>query len=117
MRHGLRGCARAARGAASGSRAKRSSRRRAISTGLPDGRRVHQPALVPQAVKPALEAEGLQVVVEALAVVTHLLDDIERPLVVDAEHLADVAARADEALDGGVLSSGLLVDVLRADAH
>src|SRR5688572_878400 len=84
---------------------------------LADGRGIHQPALVPQAVQPALEAERLKVGVEALTVVAHLLDDVERPLIVDAEHLADVAARADEALNGRVGARGFLVDVLGADAH
>ena len=46
---------------------------------LPDRRGVHQAALVPQAVQAALEAERLQVGVEALAVVADLLDDVERP--------------------------------------
>src|SRR5687767_13021909 len=77
---------------------------------LSDWRGIHQAALVPQPVQPALEAERLQVGVEALAVVAHLLDDVVGPLVVDAEHLADVAGGADEALDVRIGAGGLLVD-------
>src|SRR3954470_14232968 len=77
----------------------------------PDWRRVHQAALIPQAVEAALEAQRLEVGVEALGIVADLLHDIERPLVVDAEHLADVAAGADEALDGGIGVSRLIIDI------
>src|SRR5512134_3010598 len=79
---------------------------------LSDWRGIHDAALVPEAVQAALEAERLEVGVEALAVVADLLDDVVGPLVVDAEHLADVAARADDALDRRVLAGGLLIDVL-----
>src|SRR5919106_5139318 len=73
---------------------------------------IHQTALVPEAIESALEAERREVGVEALAVVAHLLDDVVGPLVVDAEHLADVACGADEALDVRVGAGGFLVDGL-----
>src|SRR5438477_11778247 len=77
---------------------------------LANRRRVHQPALVPQPVQAALEAQRLEVRVEALAVVADLLDDVPGPLVVQAEHLAEVAGRAHEALHRRV--GALLIDVL-----
>src|SRR3954468_1274091 len=82
-----------------------------------DRRHVEQAALGPQAVVAALETERREIDVEAFGVVAHLLDDVIGPAVVEREHLAEVAARADEALDGGVGAPGLLVDVLRREAE
>src|SRR5690349_760604 len=99
-----RGCSR---------RRTRCARRPTARGGSSDRRRVEQPALVPQAVQPALEAERLEIGVEALGVVAHLSYDVVGPAVVERHHLADVAARADEALDRGVRALCPLVDVLR----
>src|SRR5207247_11199434 len=84
---------------------------------LPQRRSVHQSALVPQAVQAALEAERLEVGVEALAVIADLLHDLVGPLVVHAEERAQVAARADETLDRRVRAFRLRVDVPRVQAE
>src|SRR5581483_12519045 len=100
-------------------RTRRAARapRRARRGGSSDRRYVHQAAVVPQAVQAALEAERLEIGLEALAVVSDLLHDVVGPAVVERHHLADVAARADEALDGGVAAFCLLVDVLGGKAE
>src|SRR5467141_2120789 len=84
---------------------------------LAQRRRVHQSALVPQAVQAALEAERLEVRVEALAVIADLLHDLVGPPVVHAEQRAQVAARAGEALDRRARALRLRVDVPRAQAE
>src|SRR3954470_7688469 len=73
--------------------------KRAAKAELANRGRVKQPAFGPQAVHAALEAERLQVRIEALAVVAHLLHDLERPAVIQAKKLPQVAIRADEALE------------------
>src|SRR6267378_3098722 len=85
--------------------------------GLAQRRRVHQSTLAPQAVQAALEAERLEVRVEALAVIADLLHDLVGPLVVHAEQRAQVAARAGEALDRRVRAFCLRVDVLRVESE
>src|SRR6201991_2790241 len=88
-------------------------------TALADGRSVLQPALRPEIVQPAVDLEDrahADVAVEALAVVTDLLDDVVDPLLVDSERLAHARRRAEDALDGGVLALQHVVDVLRRDA-
>src|SRR4029453_6381 len=84
-----------------------------------NGRRVLQAALGPQRVLAALDLEGAahaDVAVEALAVVTDLLDDVVDPLLVDAERLAHAGRDAEDTLDRGILALQHLVDVLRRDA-
>src|SRR5947208_7326113 len=88
-----------------------------LGSDLAQRRSVHQSALVPQAVQAALEAERLEVRVEALAVITDLLHDLVGPLVVHAEQRAQVAARAGEALDRRVRAFRLRVDVPRVQAE
>src|SRR6266508_6180335 len=87
--------------------------------GLPNRRRVLQPALGPQRVLAAgdLERRALaDIALEALAVVTNLLDDVVDPLLVDAERLAHARRRAEDTLDRRVLALQHLVDVLGIDA-
>src|SRR5438445_7492302 len=67
-----------------------------LGSDLAQRRSVHQSALVPQAVQAALEAERLEVGVEALAVIADLLHDLVGPLVVHAEVRAQVAAPTEE---------------------
>ncbi len=88
-----------------------------VPSRLADRRRVHQAALGPQVVQAAREAERLEVRVEALAVVADLLDDVECPAVVQAEHLAHVAGGADEALYRRILAGERLVDGLGRKPH
>src|SRR5437879_6035166 len=88
-----------------------------LGSDLAQRRSVHQSALVPQAVQAALEAERLEVGVEALAVIADLLHDLVGPLVVHAEERAQVAARADETLDRRVRAFRLRVDVTRVQAE
>src|SRR6185312_11031237 len=86
---------------------------------LADRRRVLQAALRPQLVQTAVDLEraaGADVLVEALAVVTDLLDDVVDPLLVDAERLAHAGRDAKDALDRRVVALQHLVDVLRRDA-
>src|SRR5688572_18029935 len=90
--------------------------RRGGDAGSTNRRCVHQSPLRPERVDAALEAEGREVRFERLAVVPDLLDDVERPAVIQREHLADVAGRADEALHGGILARERLVDRLRGEA-
>src|SRR5205823_2228495 len=85
--------------------------------GSSDRRHVEQPALAPEAVQAPLEAERLEIRLEALAVVADLLHDVVGPAVVERHHLADVAARTDEALDRRVLAFRLLIDVPRGEAE
>src|SRR5687767_276667 len=80
-------------------------------------RRVEDAALVPEPVQAALEAQRLQVGVEAFAVVADLAHDVEGPAIVERKHLAEVAGRADKTLDRWVGALRLLVDVLRAEAE
>src|SRR5664279_5934526 len=68
-------------------------------------RRVHQPALGPQVVDAARQAEGRlepEVSLEALAVVADLLDDAVGPLGVESQKLARVLGDAEEALHGRI---------------
>src|SRR4051812_38329274 len=84
-----------------------------------DRRGVLQAALGPQRVQATLDLERAahaDVAVEALAVVTDLLDDVVDPLLVDAERLAHARRRAEDALDGGIVALQHLVDVLGRDA-
>src|SRR6188508_2639458 len=99
--------------ALAGGGAKRSSKM------LADRRRVLQAALRPQLVQAALDLEraaGADMLVEALAVVTDLLDDVVDPLLVDPERLAHARRDAEDALDRRVLALQHLVDVLGVDA-
>src|SRR6188474_3533883 len=99
--------------ALAGGGAKRSSKM------LADRRRVLQAALRPQLVQAALDLEraaGADMLVEALAVVPDLLDDVVDPLLVDPERLAHARRDTEDALDRRVLALQHLVDVLRRDA-
>src|SRR5688572_27117604 len=85
---------------------------------LPDRRGVLQAALGPQLVQAAVDLERrlrAEVAVEALAVVTDLLDDGVDPLLVDPQRLAHAGRDAEDALDGGVVALKHLVDVLGID--
>src|SRR3954468_9952776 len=79
---------------------------------------VDEPALAPEPVDAALEAEPLraEMALVDLAEVPGGLDREQRPVVVEAEHLAEVALEPEHAPDLGVV--GLLrqfVDVLLRD--
>src|SRR6516162_847569 len=89
------------------------------STRLSDRRRVLDAAFAPQVVETTrdLERRALaNVLVEDLAVVPDLLDDVVDPLLVDTERLAHAGGDAEDALDGGVVALQHLIDVLRRDA-
>src|SRR3990167_1440347 len=80
---------------------------------------VLQAALRPQLVHAAIDLEDAvlaDVAVEALAVVTDLLDDVVDPLLVEAERLAHARRDAEDALDRRVVALQHLVDVLGVDA-
>jgi hypothetical protein len=57
-----------------------------------------QPALGPQRVEPALDAERGQVAVPDLREISDLADDLRRPVVAHAHALAENADTAEEAL-------------------
>src|SRR5476649_520309 len=86
--------------------------------GLADRFCVLQAALAPQRVQATLDLERAahaDVALEALAVVTDLLDDVVDPLLVDAERLAHAGRDAEDALDRGILALHHFVDILRRD--
>src|SRR5436190_7607198 len=85
---------------------------------LPDRRGILQAALGPQSVRATLDLERAahaDIAIEALAVVADLLDDGVDPFLVEAERLAHAGGDAEDALDGGVVALGHLVDVGRGD--
>src|SRR5215218_7858164 len=85
---------------------ERGGRERRGHPALPDRRGVLEAALGPQLVQAAVDLEGrlrAEVAVEALAVVTDLLDDGVDPLLVDPQGLAHAWCHAKDALDGGVV--------------
>src|SRR5215207_1824339 len=85
---------------------------------LTNRRSVLQPALRPEIVQATVDLEErahADVAVEALAVVTDLLDDVVDPLLVDAERLAHAGRDAKDALDARVIALQHLVDVLGVD--
>src|SRR5581483_37104 len=84
---------------------------------LAQRRRVHQSALGPEPVQAALDAERPEVRIEALAVVADLLHDAERPALVQAEKLAQLAVASEEALDRRAARVRLLGDRARAEAE
>src|SRR3954471_20408469 len=63
-----------------------------------EGRRVLQPAMGPERVRAALDADRLQGAVEELAVIADGLDDVHPPAVGQAEHRAEAAILAEDAL-------------------
>src|SRR4029077_8681247 len=70
-------------------------------------RGVEQAALGPQRVQAASDLERAahaDIAVEALAVVTDLLDDVVDPPLVDTECLAHARGHAEDALDGGIVA-------------
>src|SRR4029450_10535132 len=82
---------------------------------LPNRRGVLQAALGPELVQATVDLEQgvlADIAVEALAVVTDLLDDVVDPLLVDAERLAHARRDTEDALDGGILALQHLIDVL-----
>src|SRR5262249_34794163 len=85
----------------------------------PDRRRVLQAAFGPELVQAAIDLQHralADIALEALAVVTDLLDDVVDPLLVDAERLAHARRDAEDALDRRILALQHVVDVLRIDA-
>src|ERR1700674_607203 len=69
--------------------------------------RVHQAALGPQPIQSAAQLElawGAAILVEYLAVVSHRLDRIEHPAIVDTEPRSELAARPEQPLDHRVLA-------------
>src|SRR3982751_3552146 len=86
---------------------------------LADRLRVLQAALGPQRVQATLDLERAahaDIALEALAVITDLLDDGVDPLLVDAERLAHAWRDTENALDRRILALQHLVDVLGGDA-
>src|SRR5215213_956758 len=85
-----------------------------------DRRRVLQAALCPERILAALDLERralADVLLEDLAVVPDMLDDAERPVVRQADGLAELALRSEHALDLGVVVLGHLVDVRLGDTE
>src|SRR5690606_29997859 len=81
-----------------------------------DRRRVHQPAIAPLRVLPACDADRSDVALVHFAVVADRLDGTRKPVVVQAEPLADVARAAEQPLHRGLLALCLpFVDVGRRD--
>src|SRR5262249_39311109 len=83
-----------------------------------NGRRVLQATLAPELIEAAFDPERAahaDVALEALAVVTDLLDDVVGPLVVDAEPLPHAGGDTEDALDARVLALQHLLNVLRRD--
>src|SRR6185312_2381738 len=80
---------------------------------------VHQPALGPQAIEPALELQrrfGTDIALEHLAVIAHLLDDVVGPFVVEMQRLAHAGRDAEHALHLGIVALQHGIDILRGDA-
>src|SRR5258708_748311 len=99
-------------------RGRRSSSR-PPKDGSADGRGVLQPALGPQLVEPAIDLERrahTDIAVESFAVIPDQLDDVVDPLLVDPERLTHARRDTEDALDGGVVASQHVVDILRGDA-
>src|SRR5712692_4474933 len=89
------------------------SRRSTIS---PDGRRDEDAAILPEAVDAALDPKGQKVALEGFGVIADLPDDVECPSVVEPEHLAEIPAAADKALDRGIGLVRSLGDIPRGQA-
>src|SRR5690349_2851184 len=81
--------------------------------------RVQEPPARPQVVRPALEFQRAvlaYVTVEAVSVVSDLLDDVVDELVVDPEAVAEIAGDAEQALHLRIVRLQHLVDIRLGDA-
>src|SRR5215469_17090681 len=68
---------------------------------LPERRREHQPAILPQRIRAALQAEGRfrpDIAGEDLAIIADLLDDVIGPVLREPHLLAEIVADTEEPL-------------------
>src|SRR6478672_4036933 len=70
-----------------------------------EGIGIDEPALAPEPVHPSFQAESLrpEVAVVDFAEITRCLERLQGPIVVDAEHLAEISLQAEHAADLGIV--------------
>src|SRR5271167_1802494 len=96
------------------------SRKRGKGDALPDRRGVLNAAVIPELVQPAGNPKlriGADVAIEHFGVVADRSNGARRPVLGEAQRLAEVPLRSDQPLDRRLLRLQRIVDGLRTDAE